>query len=50
MKTWELAKPKGAAQEHQEGLQTVEHEDSVMGRDKVGPRLKGRLGTVERAV
>ena len=39
----------GAARGHLEGVRTAAHEDSVMGRDEANPRLKGCLGTVERA-
>ena len=42
MRTLDLARPKEAAWEPLEDLRMVDYEDSVMGQDKVGPRLEGR--------
>ena len=50
MKTMELAKPKGAAQECQEDVRTAAHEAAAMGRDRASPRLEGRPKTVERLI
>ena len=47
MRMLELTKPKGAAWGRLEGVRKAAREAMTMGRDRVGPRLKGHLGSVD---